>query len=229
MNKRFNNKNRMFQLVAEVFETNKQVWESIPLIVLLVGEYKVLLEKIQLAAKAAGIVLTGATESKLSTLDALSAVLYKFCAALSLFAVRTKNQELHAKVFFPESDITRKRQGDLMIFADEIIGLVNQHKAALLDGYPVTEADVSKLTDLFTLAKKEISVPEVKYTDKKNAQAELEKTFDETDDFLEKQLDKAVDLLRSKSEVFYKAYYSSRNIKNIGIRHETPSTPETVK
>lgn len=219
----------MFQLVAEVFETNKPFWENLPLVVLLVNEYKALLAKITTTAKAAGVVLTGATETKNNTLDELGTLLFKFCSALSLFAIRTKNYEVHAKVFVVESDITHKRQGDLMIFADEIIGLVNNYKVQLMTDYMITEADVLMLTELYALAKKEMPTPEVKYTDKKNAQAELEKTFDETDDFLEKQLDKAVDLLRSKSEVFYKAYYSSRNIKNIGIRHETPSTPETVK
>lgn len=229
MNKRFNNKNRMFQLVAEVFETNKQVWEGMPLVALLIGEYKVLLQKILTSAKAAGVVLTGATESKISILDELGGILYKLCAALSLLAVRTKNHELHAKVFLPESDISRKRQGDLLIFADEVIGLVNQYKDPLLAGYPVTEADVLKLTDLFELAKKERAIPEVKYTDKKNAQAELEKAFDETDNFLEEQLDKVVDLLRSQNEAFYNAYYFSRNIKNIGIRHEKPTAEEAEK
>lgn len=86
-----------------------------------------------------------------------------------------------------------------------------------------------KLTELYALAKKEMPGPEAKYTDKKNAQAELEKAFDETDDFLEEQLDKAIDLIRSNSETFYNAYYFSRNIKNIGIRHEPTTQPAAEK
>jgi hypothetical protein len=65
----------------------------------------------------------------------------------------------------------------------------------------------------------------MKYSDRKAANAELESLFDETTDFLEEQLDAAVNSIRSKSSAFYNAYFASRNIKNIGIRHEKTETP----
>jgi hypothetical protein len=211
----------MFQRVAEVLDSYKLTWANMPVLVLIINEYKALLEKIGIKAKAAGVVLTGATTSKNNTMDALAAVVYKFCAALSIFAVRTKNTELHAQVFLAETDIDHKRDGDLIIFADGIVDLANKYSVELLTDYPVTADDVKELNDTFALAKKEMPQPEAKYSDKRNAQAELEKTFDETSDFLEMQLDKAIDLLHSPYETFYNAYYFSRNIKNIGIRHES--------
>lgn len=229
MNKRFNNKNRMFQLVAEVMETYKLNWEAIPVIVLLVAEYKALLEKIIVTAEAAGVVLKGATGSKKSTLDDLGALLYKFCSVLSLFAIRNKDMELHTKVFIPITDITGKTQGNLIIFGGEIIGLVNKHKVALLAGYPITEAQILQLTELYALAKEEMPKPEAKYTDKQTAQAELEATFAETTDFLELQLDKAMDVIGTENEKFYAAYYVARNIKNIGLRHDPPSDTNDPK
>ncbi|HEX3009121.1 MAG TPA: hypothetical protein VHO90_16075 [Bacteroidales bacterium] len=59
--------------------------------------------------------------------------------------------------------------------------------------------------------------------------AELESLFDETTDFLEEQLDSAVNSIRSGSSAFYNAYFVSGNIKNIGILHERPEAPASEK
>jgi uroporphyrinogen-III decarboxylase len=149
---------------------------------------------------------------------------YDICSNLAIFAKRNNNPGLHAKVFIPEYVIKKKKDGDLVIFASEVAALANQYKASLTD-YAVVEADITKLTELIEQTKKEMPVPEAKYSDKKAARAELEKLFDETSDLLEEQLDRAVDSLRSKNDTFYQAYYFSRNIKNIGVRHESAPQP----
>ena len=219
MNKIFSNKNRMFQTVNEVLETYKSIWEAIPVFVLIVNEYRNLLARIMTTAQAAGVNLTGVTGGKNNTLDSLGSMLFEVCSNLALFAERTKNMALHAKVFLHEYEIKRKKEGDLIIFANEIVSLVNQYKASLTD-YSIDEADILKLTELIASAKQEMPVPDGMYNEKKSAHADLENLFEETDVFLDKQLDKAVDGLRSKGLAFYNAYQNSRNIKDIGIRHE---------
>jgi hypothetical protein len=225
MNKNLSNKNRMFQTVNEVVEAYKSFWKTIPVFVLVMTEYRLLLEKIMTTAQAAGVNLTGVTGSKNNTLDDLGSLLFEICSNLALFAERTKNMALHAKVFLPEYEIKRKKDGDLIIYANEVESIVSQYKASLTD-YSIDEADILQLTELIASAKKEMPVPEAQYNDKKSAHADLENQFIATDDFLEKQLDKAVDSLRNKNLAFYNAYYFSRNIKNIGIRHETAKKAE---
>lgn len=228
MNKAFSNKNRMFQTVAEVTETYKSVWENIPIFVIIFTEFKALLAKIMTTAQAAGVDLTGVTAGKNSTLDSLAALVYDICSSLAIYAKRNNNPGLHTKVALSEYDIKKKKDGDLIIFASEVVSLANQYKTSLTD-YAIEEADIQKLTDLIALAKNEMSVPGAKYSDRKAAHAELEKLFDETSGLLEEQLDRAVDSLRSKSSTFYQAYYFSRNIKNIGVRHETSTQPVAPK
>lgn len=215
----------MFKTVDEVVETYKSVWENIPIFVLIMNEYRSLLARIMTTAQAAGVNLTGVTGGKNNTLETLASLLFEICSHLALFAERTKNMALHAKVFLPEYEIKTKKDGDLIVFASEVEALVNQYKASLTD-YSIDEADILQLTELIALAKKELPVPDAKYNDKKSAHAELENLFSETDDFLERQLDKAVDGLRKKSIAFWNAYYFSRNIKNIGIRHDPPKPAE---
>lgn len=223
MNKTFSNKNRMFQTVAEVTETYKSVWETVPIFVIIFTEFKALLAKIMTTAQAAGVDLTGVTAGKNTNLDSLAVLVYEFCSNLALFAIRSNNPGLLAKVSLSEYDIKKKKDGDLIIFANEVMGLANQHKASLTD-YAMDEADITKLSELIALTKKELPVPEAKYSDRKTAHAELEKLFGETTDFLEEQLDRAVDTIRSRNATFYNAYYFSRNIKNIGIRHDAATT-----
>ena len=219
MNKIFSNKFRMFQTVNEVVETYKSIWETIPVFVLIVNEYRSLLARIMNTAQAAGVNLTGVTGEKNNALGSLGSLLFEICSNLALFAERTKNTALHAKVFLREYAIKRKKEADLIIFANEIVSLVNQYKASLTD-YSIKEADILQLTELIASAKQEIPVPGGKYNEKKSAHSDLENLFTETDVFMEKQLDKAVDGLRSKGLAFYNAYQNSRNIKDIGIRHE---------
>lgn len=220
MNKIFSNKFRMFQTVNEVVETYKSIWETVPVFVLIVSEFRSLLARIMDTAQAAGVDLTGVTGGKNNALGSLGSLLFEICSSLALFAERTKNAALHAKVFLPEYAIKRKKEADLIIFANEVVSLVNQYKASMAD-YSIKEADILKLTELIAAAKKEIPVPGGMYNEKKSAHSDLENLFAETDVFLEKQLDKAVDGIRSEGLAFFNAYQNSRNIKNIGIRHET--------
>lgn len=228
MNKKLSNKNRMLQTVAEVTEANKSIWETVPIFVIIFNEFKDLLARIMKTAQAAGVDLSGVTGGKNSTLDDLGAVLFVICSNLALFAVRTKNKALHAKVFLAEYVIKGKKDGDMVIFANEVLALVNQYKASLKD-YAINDADILKLTELTALAKAETPSSEAQHTDRKTAHAELEDLFDETFVFLDEQLDKAVDTIRDRSKTFYTAYYFSRNIKNIGIRHDTPAKPAPAK
>jgi hypothetical protein len=218
----------MFQTVVETTESYKSVWELVPIFAMVFKELKDLLAKILVVAKAAGVDLKGVTEGKNNTLDELATLLYEVCSNLALFAARNKNASLHAKVFLAESEIKGKKDGDLIIFANEVLDLVNQYKASLTD-YAITEADITRLTALIADATKELPTPGSKYSDRKAAHAELERLFDETSDFLDKQVDTGVTSLRAKSSAFYNAYFASRNIKNIGIRHEKPEAPATEK
>lgn len=218
----------MFQTVSEVTESYKSFWETIPVFVLVMNEFRSLLARIISTAQSAGVNLTGVTGGKNDTLDALAALLFELCSNLALYAERTKNHALHAQVFLHEYEIKRKKDADLIVFANEIAALVVQYKTALTD-YGIDEADITILNTLIASAKREMPIPDAKYNDKKAAHAELENLFHETDDFLEKQLDKAVDGIRNKNAAFYNAYYTSRSIKNIGIRHDAATTAKAAE
>lgn len=229
MDKKLNNKNMMYISTNKVLENNKAIWELIPIFVILVGEFQSFLNRIAAMAIAAGVDLTGVTGSKNETLLSLRKMVFTFLSMLSLFAFRTRNLELHAKVTLTEGDVNKKRQNELLLLAQQIIKWLEQYKTELTASYGLNEAALTKLKEQTLEFSKQMPEPDAKYTERKVALEHLKALFDETDQFLEEQMDKAMDTLHESEKEFYAAYYNARVIKDLGIRHESATVNGAAK
>lgn len=223
MDKKMNNKNMMYISTFKVLENYKSSWDMIPIFVILVAEFKSLLDRISATAIAAGLVLTGVTDNKNDTLLTLRKIVFSSISMLSLYAMRTRNMELHAKVSLNEGEVQKMRQNELLLFADQVAKWLEKYKKELVASYGLTDATIAQIKNQIVEFTKVMPEPEAKYSDKKAANEQLTVLFNETDQFIERQLDKAVDSFRESKKELYSAYNNARKIKNLGIRHETVS------
>jgi hypothetical protein len=148
---------------------------------------------------------------------------------LSIYAQRTKNLDLLAQVSLNDGDIQRKRQNDMLMYAGLVTKWLAKYKAELIATYGLTEDMIARLDGLIKEFSDVMPEPEAKYSDKKAARERLIGVFGETDDFMENQLDKAINSQSENLKELYAAYYNARSIKETGIRHEPASENGTEK
>lgn len=227
MNKKLSNKYMMYLGSSKVMDNYKAVWELIPIIVTLVGEFKGMIGRIAATALEAGVVLTGVTGNKNDTLRVLKKLVFSQISMLSIYAQRTKNMELLAQVSLNDGEIQRKRQNELLMYAGQVAKWLEKYKTELIASYGLTEGTITQLNSLIDDFSDVMPEPEAKYSDKKAARERLDELFGETDQFLETQLDKAIHSLSEKQKELHAAYFNARTIKDLGIRHEP--TPENGK
>jgi hypothetical protein len=234
MDKKLNNKNSMYLSAYEVMETHKTVWELIPIFVALMATFKALLDKISTTAREAGVVLTGVTEGKNEVMTSLRSMVFSMASMLALYAKKQANLELRAKVFVSETKINKMPQNKLLLFANEIVGWLEQYKTDLIATYGLTEAKITRLKDLIKSATAAVPQPDARYSEKKAANKQLDALFVQTDMFLEEEFDSAVNSIREDNGELHNAYFNARVIKDRGIRHEPKpeegtETPKTNK
>jgi hypothetical protein len=220
MDKKLNNKYMMYLGTDKVMGNYKLSWELIPILVTLVAEFKTLIARIAAAAVEAGVVLTGVTGSKNDTLDDLKKLVFGLISMLALYAERTKNRDLLAKVSLEKGEVQKKRQNELLLYAGEVAKWLTKYKAELIASYGLTEDMLVQFNNLIEEFTDEMPEPDAKYSDKKAARERLIELFGETDTFLENQLDKAINSQSEKLKELHAAYYNARAVKDLGIRHE---------
>lgn len=128
-----------------------------------------------------------------------------------------------------ESYLRRMRDTELVIKARSIYELAVANLAALAP-YGITDAKVNALKEKIDSYDTSLGERESGSATRTGARLSLTELFAKTDDILENEIDRQMELLREEYTEFCNEYFAARVIRDLGIAHEpepapTPPTP----
>ena len=140
-------------------------------------------------------------------------------------AIKKNDEILAAKVDFTETDLLKKRDGNLIATCRNIVEFATEHLAELI-AYEVTGDELILLKEEINRFAENLTSGRVSVSERKAANEKLKIVFLQVDALLKKQLDRIVVRYSKTEPNFYTNYKNLRRIVNYGVRHEKPKEPE---
>lgn len=219
------NKLSMYYAVQRVCSANTPVWGSLPAFVNAFNELKTSIGKVESILKIQERGILGVAKDKDAIQDSMIDLALRISGAVFAFASDTNNLILKGKVDYSRSELKQVRDSicsqRCMSIADEANSVIGA-----LGTYGILPADITTLKSKVVDFTNALAAPRTAITERKGATDELEKQIKKTDTVLKEKLDKLIERFKTTSSDFYKLYFDSRKIVNIGVRHE-PDVPPT--
>lgn len=225
MLKRLVNKLAMYQAVQSLLNANKSVWTSVPAIVETINDFESLLAEIETYMQLTQGNKKGITLQKAAQQALVIAHTYELSSVLYVLATKLNDVVLAAKVDFTETELLKKRDGNLVTTCLNIVDIATEHLAELID-YQVSGDELVVLKEEIKSFADNLTTGRVSVSERKAANAKLKDLFVQVDALLKKQLDRLMVRFRENESKFYQAYQNTRHIVNYGVRHEKPKEPE---
>jgi len=225
MLKRLANKLVMYRAVQSHLDRNKSMWTSVPAMVTTINDFELLLAEIENYIQLTSGNKKGITQQKATQQALVIAHAYELSSVLYAMAIKKNDEILAAKVDFTESDLLKKRDGNLVTTCRNIVEFATEHLAEL-KAYEVTADELIVLKEEINRFADNLTTGRVSVSERKAANEKLKLVFLQVDALLKKQLDRIVIRYRKTEPNFYASYQSLRRIINYGVRHEKPKEPE---
>jgi hypothetical protein len=159
----------------------------------------------------------GITADKKNTRRKLEARAFNISRTVVFYATVTENNKLYTQAYFPRSRFTLARDNELGGICKQVHKAASDNAAALLP-YGLTAAMLNDLNVLISDFTSYISRPSGARIDRKEATAEMKKTFKAADALLKNQLDNGMELYSSSNKDFFTQYTKARIIVNSGTQ-----------
>jgi uncharacterized circularly permuted ATP-grasp superfamily protein len=224
MLKRLANKLAMYQAVQSLLNMNKSVWTSVPAMVETINDFESLLAEIETYRQLTQDSKKGITEQKAAQQALVIAHTYEVSSLLYVMATKQNDAILTAKVDFTETDLLKKRDGNLVTTCQSIADIATEHLSELM-AYQVSGDELMVLKEEIKSFADNLTTGRVSVSERKAANAKLKDLFVQVDALLKKQLDRLMVRFRENEPKFYTAYQNTRHIVNYGVRHEKPKEP----
>lgn len=225
MLKRLANKLAMYNVVQFHLNANKSVWTPVPAMVDTVNDFESLLAEIDTCMQLTQENKKGITLQKADQQALVIAHTYELSSVLYVLATKLNDVILAAKVDFTETDLLKKRDGNLVTTCLHMVEIATEHLAELID-YQVSGDELMVLKEEIKCFADNLTTGRVSVSERKAANAKLKDLFVQVDAILKKQLDRLMVRYRENEPNFYTAYQNTRRIVNYGVRHEKPKEPE---
>jgi hypothetical protein len=225
MIKRLTNKLVMYQAVQSHLNANTSVWTSVPAMVETINDFESLLAEIETYRQLTQGNNKGITMQKAAQQALAIAHTYELSSVLYALATKKKDEILAAKVDFTETDLLKKRDGNLVTTCQNIVEIATEHLNELI-AYQVTADELMALKEEIKSFADNLTTGRVSVSERKAANEKLKALFVQVDALLKKQLDHIVVRYRTTEPNFYTIYQNSRRIVNYGVRHQKPKEPE---
>ncbi len=219
MQKRNENKFRMFNAVLEILNGNKTIWQAAALFVQIVNKFTASLTAIGETRKVTESDSKGHTLEKSSLEETLINSIGALTSSLYLLAKNSGNKVLMEKVNYNESELANAREGELVSIAETVAALGRENLAQAAD-YDFDEAEVKALEDLAARFKAVMPAPRATIAERKAANEKLNRLIAETTELLDDELDRMMLKYKNSHPDFYNTYFNARMIMDYGIRHK---------
>lgn len=231
MQKKTENKIRMFQAVWQVLLKFISVWQANAGFKEVADDYEKGLKAIDEARTSADISTGGIRTDKDVMYENLVDSIMELSGPFTTMAGRLGNKELRSKVYFTDSYLKSLPENELAQKGKDLAQLALQYKENLAK-YTITEERINALTDL--AARFEEKVPEGRQTVSVRVSAKigLNQLIRKNSLLLKEEMNGLVDHYRRSNPDFWNAYFTARKIVDYGTRHEKEDenkTGETAK
>ena len=227
MEKRTENKIRMFDASLGVLNDFKTVWQNNAGFTEVTNELTNGVADIKAMRSQTGTSTNGITDAKEVVYDDLIDSTMELAGPLVSLAKRMNNNELKNKVKCTDSDLKSLTENALVQRAKDLATEALKYKEGLAR-YNVTEQQITDLDNLANQFGAMISGPREVVSVRVSAKISLNQLIRNISTLLKEELDGLVEQYRRSNPDFGNAYFTARKIVDYGIRHEK-KTEATAK
>jgi len=220
------NRLTMFRAVETLLDNNTAKTAGITVFATRLAEFKDLITQIVDKEENRTNATKGMTADKQAKRDDMVEDAAVLAAKLKALGSDTNDDRLKQIGDIKRTDLAKMRDTQLLA---TIQGLVNtaDSAAAGLAGYGVTAAMIAGLSTKMTTYNTALGSKEGSFSVKGAALTALNNLFDSANDILVNKLDNLMEGFKKDDNEFYNQYKAAREIRDLGVRHETeePTTP----
>lgn len=211
------NKLSMYMSVQTVVNKNNTVWSGLPAFVTAFGEFEGVIQSIQDTRLVQEGDITGVPKDKAQAKEAAIQKALEVSTAVYAYAAKNNNNTLKAKVDYAPSELRRSRDTVLLdrlqVIHDEANNILGD-----LGDYGIDASDLTDLQALNDAYETLVQEPRAALTNQSEATAALVGLFKQGDALLNEQLDKLMEQFKEDDRKFYRQYFNTRIIIDLGRR-----------
>ena len=220
MNKRQENKLTMYESVLSTFRAHTEILGGVPFLKSGMEKFEKTIELIHKKLQEFHSATAGKSSMKSQAEDEFIATLLPVASALFIYAKEIRDTELREKVRMSENKLYKTRDTELAEKGMQIVELAETHGVEL-GKRGITAEMISVLKTNANNFHGAIGIRESSVAERIGARTTVETLFDQADEILEDEVDRAMELVRQADSQFYNEYFASRLIRSAGIRHLT--------
>jgi hypothetical protein len=224
MKKHEENKQTMYDAVLSLLTANGDKTGTLPVFAESFTKFKAAREAIKTRAIAMNSATEGKTATKRAAEDDLVDAIIRVSSALFSLGRKNNDLELQSRAKIERSTLQRMRDTELVVKGTEVYQLAEKFRAEL-EPYTITNEEVDTFKTKVNAFETSLGTREAGMAMRGGARQSLTEDFVSTDDILEMELDKHMELLKKDFPQFYDEYLAARVIKDMGIRHNDEEPP----
>lgn len=214
MNKREENKYTMYNTVQAVLGDNRQIVDTVPLFAESVDEFNETLQTIGGLDNHYQSVSDGATAAKYAAKDALIDVIMQVSGPTSVYARRSKDENLLALSQSAESLYRYILRDTELLHRARLVASRISELQSELEPYGVTAERVNALNAAIEGYAEALGGRESKAASAVAARGGLSKAMDEADEILKEEIDAFMGMFKQSQPAFSDQYWAARVIKD---------------
>ena len=227
MNDVFENKLSMYKTVVGFLNTNASKIAALTALTDAFTEFKVIVTSITLKDEEARTARTGHADVKATKRKTLEENAYTIASALFALGSKTNDDRLKQLAAFTKSKFAILRDTQLTTDVTTIKNLADTNAAALA-GYGITPVMIANLDTQLNTFDGAVESPREGAVQGAAALEEVDTLFKNADVILKEQMDKIMVGFSTSDTQFYNGYLGSREVIDLGVRHEKTDEEDPV-
>ncbi len=219
MQKKTENKIRMFQAVRQVLTKFIAIWQANLGFKEVADDFDNGLKAIDEIRAQTGTSTNGITNDKDVMHEDMVDSMMEISGPFGTMANRAGNQELKNSVSFTDSYLNSLPENELVQKGKDLAKLALDNKESLVK-YNITEERITALDELAVKYERKIPEPRKTVSVRVSANVKLNQLIRNNSQLLKKELDGLADHYRRSNPDFWNAYFTARKVVDYGIRHE---------
>lgn len=220
------NRFTMYRAVESLLDANTAKTAGMTIFATRLGEFKDAIAAILEKEENRNNATAGMTADKKAKREDMIEDAAVIAAKLKVLGADTNDERLVQLADYNRTDLKKLRDTQLLPVVTGIMNTADANAAGLA-AYGVTAAMIASLGTKASAYNTALGSKEVSFSVKGAAYTTLLSLFDTADDILKNKLDNLMEGFKKDDNEFYNQYKAAREIRDLGVRHETeePTTP----
>lgn len=220
------NRFTMYRAVESLLDANTAKTAGMTIFATRLGEFKDAIAAILEKEENRNNATAGMTADKKAKREDMIEDAAVIAAKLKVLGADTNDERLVQLADYNRTDLKKLRDTQLLPVVTGILNTADANAAGLA-AYGVTAAMIASLGTKVSAYNTALGSKEVSFSVKGAAYTALLSLFDTADDILKNKLDNLMEGFKKDDNEFYNQYKAAREIRDLGVRHETdePTPP----